>query len=382
MNQLNQEQIANYNKRRQDFDKTRTVDITSPCIAPLNNMYFTTEGQVAPCWLLVGYLDKWSSTRSIRDIWFGEKFNEYRENLKNGIFKEACKVCKQKIEADVWPLAMAYDGYTVKEYPSMMELELSNQCNLECIMCEGRLSSGIRKNRDKLPPLPMIYDDKFVDELREFIPHLEELRFNGGEPFAQKIVYDICMLVAELNPGLKINIATNGTVYNRQVKRILDKCNIHLNISIDSLDKQNYESIRINGDFDTLMENFNIFNEYCRVNNRSLSVMVNPMRNNWWEMSKFVEFTNEHGCHLWYNTIHHPEHLAIWNLSSDQLNNIYETLKFKVEELKSNYNDYINLGNWEKFDHFVNHQIKNWLNKQKQREQETEHKKVIRIISE
>ena len=57
-----------------------------------------------------------------------------------------------------------------------------------------------------------------------------------------------------LNPKLKINIATNGTVYNKQVRTILDKCNIHLNISIDSLDKENYESIRINGDFDELMD--------------------------------------------------------------------------------------------------------------------------------
>lgn len=379
MNQLNQEQIANYNRRRQDFDNTRKIDVSSPCTAPSNNMYFTTEGLVAPCWLLVGHCDTWSPTHSIRDIWTGEKFTEYRNNLKAGIFKSECRVCKQKIEADTWPLAMAYDGYSVKEYPSMMELELSNQCNLECIMCEGRLSNGIRKNRDKLPPLPIIYDDRFVEELREFIPHLEELRFNGGEPFAQKIVYDICMLASELNPGLKINIATNGTVYNRQVRHILDKCNIHLNISIDSLDKKNYESIRINGDFDILMKNFKTFNEYCKTNNRSLSVMVNPMRNNWWEMPKFVEFTNENDCHLWYNTIHHPAHLAIWNLPSVKLNSILETLVPRVIELKKyDENNHAAVGNWQKFDHFVNHQIKNWHNKQIQREKETS-KHVIEI---
>lgn len=369
MTKLSDEMVSVYNTKRQKIDQTRTVDTRSPCIAPLNNMYFTTEGHVAPCWLLVGHLDKWSPEKSIKDIWKGEKFNEYRNNLKNNIFKSQCRVCKQKIEADTWPLAMAYDGFSVKQYPTLMELELSNQCNLECVMCEGRLSSGIRKNRDKLPPLPMIYNDKFVEELKEFIPHLEELRFNGGEPFAQKIVYDICMIVAELNPLLRINIATNGTVYNKQVQEILTKCNIHLNISIDSLDKTNYEVIRINGNFNVLMENFKIFLKYCKDNNRTLSVMVNPMRNNWWEMPDFVEFANVNQVHLWYNTIHHPSHLGIWNLPSSKLQEILTTLKPVVDRLKESSNMYpTGLGNWQKFDHFVNNQISNWYSKQLQRE--------------
>lgn len=368
-NLLTPEEIEQYNQKRRDFDRSRMVNTQSPCLAPLNNMYFTTEGNVAPCWLLVGQLEKWNKNRSIKDIWTGDEFVKYRENLSKGIFEKSCRVCKQKIQADTWPLALAYDGFTVKKFPTLLELELSNQCNLECIMCEGRLSSGIRKNRDKLPALPQIYDDSFVDQLKEFIPHLEELRFNGGEPFAQKIVFDICMLVADLNPKLKINIATNGTVYNKQVRTILDKCNIHLNISIDSLDKENYESIRINGDFDELMDNFQRFRAYCKENNRGLSVMVNPMRNNWWEMPDFVKFTNDNQVNLWYNTIHHPAHLGIWNLPSTELENILANLKPLVLETKpASHDNYVAYGNWEKLDHFVNKQVTNWYNKQLERE--------------
>lgn len=375
MNKLNAEQLEIYYKKRQEFDKNKQVNDLSPCLAPYNNMYFTTEGRVAPCWLLVGHLDTWGPDKSIRDIWFGEKFSSYRKNLKNGIFESECRICKQKIEADTWPLALAYDSFSVKEYPTLLELELSNQCNLECVMCEGRLSSGIRKNRDKLPPLPMIYDSNFVDQLKEFIPHLEELRFNGGEPLAQKIVYDICMLVSDLNPKLKINIATNGTVFNKQVQNILNSCNVHFNISIDSLKKDNYESIRINGNFDELMENFQKFNNYCKNNDRQLSVMVNPMRNNWFEMANFVRFTNENKVFLWYNTIHHPEHLSIWNLSSYELHTIINTLKPQVDELRpSDYSNHVAHGNWEKLNHFVNNQLVNWHSKQIDRE-----KKFIRI---
>ena len=367
MNILSDQEVIAYNNKRMNHDSLKQVNLLSPCSAPFNNMYFTSDGRVSPCWLLVGEVEKWDGTQTILDIWQGPRFRKYRENLKNNIFEGQCNVCRKNIQAEVWPLAMAYDYFSIKDYPTLLELELSNQCNLECIMCEGRLSSGIRKNRDKLPPLPMMYDQSFVEQLREFIPHLEELRFNGGEPFAQKIVYDICMIVADLNPSLRITIATNGTVYNKQVQRILDRCNINLNISIDSLNRENYESIRINGIFDELMENFVKFRDYCHTNNRILSVMVNPMRNNWWEMPDYVDFCNNHRVYLWYNTIHHPEHLSIWSLEKSTLNDIYVSLSEKLSTKDQNDP----FGNLKKCSHFVHNQVKNWYEQSK---------KVINIL--
>lgn len=324
-----------------------------PCNAPFNNMYFTVRGKVSPCWKLPGYCDEWSKDRSISDIWFGDKFQMYRDALKQELFLNRCKECKAEIDNDVWPLAKAYQKYPVRSYPSLIELELSNQCNLECIMCSGTLSSGIRKNREGLPPLPQIYDDSFREQLHEFIPHLVELRFNGGEPLAQKIVLDICEDVIKINPKLKINIATNGTVYNKRVQYLMENCNMHFNISIDSLQKQRYEEIRINGNFDVLMNNFKVFDQYCKDNNRELAVMVNPMRNNWDEMINFYAFSVDRKINLWYNTILYPEHLAIWNLPSIELKKIYEDLSRQIKD--------INVDEHSTTHHLVHNQIKNWL---------------------
>lgn len=325
------------------------------CNAPWNNMYFTVTGRASPCWKLPAFCDAWSEDRSIKDIWTGDKFNQYREALKQNTFLNRCQECKKDIDNNVWPLAKAYQEYSVKEYPTLMELELSNQCNLECTMCSGYLSSGIRKNREKLPPLISPYNQLFVDQLREFVPHLEELRFNGGEPFAQSIVLDICDMVAEVNPKLKINIATNGTVYNKRVKHILENNNIHLNISIDSLDPSRYAEIRINGNFDQLMKNFNTFNEYCKTNDRLLSIMVNPMRNNWQEMIDFVKFTDEYQVELWYNTILYPHNLAIKTLPADELKEVYEGMKAQLNDLPTTAKNY------NTFKHLVENQIAMWL---------------------
>jgi len=336
---------------------TNMYGINGPCNAPWNNMYFTVMGQASPCWKSVGYCDSWSPTRSISDIWNGEKFQEYRDALAKNKFINRCRECEKNINEGVWPLAKAYQNFGINKngYPTVMELELSNQCNLECTMCSGLLSSGIRKNRDKLPPLKQIYDDSFIEQLKEFVPHLVELRFNGGEPFAQKIVLDICDMVAEINPKLKINIATNGTVYNKRVKHILANNNIHLNISIDSLIPERYQSIRVNGNWDQLMDNFNIFYQYCKDNNRELAIMVNPMRDNWQEMVEFVNWTNTLDVSLWFNTILYPTHLALWNLPTDQLLTIVETLETQLKSI-SNLSK-----NYRVIDHFINKQLKTWL---------------------
>jgi molybdenum cofactor biosynthesis enzyme MoaA len=217
------------------------------------------------------------------------------------------------------------------------------------------LSSGIRKNRDKLPPLPMIYDDSFREQLHEFIPHLTELRFNGGEPFAQKIVLDICDDVARINPSLKINVATNGTVINKRVRHIMENNNLHINISIDSLIASRYEEIRINGNFDKLMMNTTKFYQYCKDNNSELSIMVNPMRNNWEEMVHFVEFTHGLNANLWFNTILYPKQYAIWNLPTSELKEIYNTMKDQLTKLDKSLKTY------SVFEHLVEKQIKNWL---------------------
>ncbi len=375
MKKLTSKERKKYNKMRRDFDWRQQPNSDSCCNAPYNNMYFTTQGSVSPCWILPGEVEYWTVDRSINDIWFGEKYNTLRHNLQRGVFVDKCEVCYHNIKNQVWPLAMAYDRFGVNEnkYPTLLELELSNECNLECLMCDGNLSSGIRKNRDKLPKLPMHYNDNFVEQLKEYIPHLEELRFNGGEPFLHKIVYKICMLVSEINPKLQINFATNGLIYNKRVKEILEKCDIRMNISIDGFTKETYEKIRVNSDWETLMKNFKIFWKYLLKKNCAPSVMVNPMRNNWWEMKEAVRFANKYKSNLWYNTVHHPSHLALHNLPIEELKDIHRQLKEDVRELEEENKyytssntprDYLEkrMANIGKFKMFVENQVVGWIN--------------------
>ena len=310
---LSSKVIAEYNLTR-DLNKRKYI-----CYAPFKNIYFNIQGDAAPCWLTFKNPDSYPE-KSIHDIWFGEKYSELRENIKNCDLSGKCSVCNHYIDSGnyITPLAKAYDNeYPEKPYPVMMELELANTCNLECIMCNGKLSSSIRKNREKQEPYHIPYDDAFVHQLEEFLPHLEETRFNGGEPFLNEIYFSIWEKILEVKPGMKVVIATNGTVMNQRVKDLLERGNFDINLSLDSLVKETYHSIRVNAVFEKTMENIDWFQDYCKRKNTTLCILTNPLRENWREMPEFIHFCNERNLPIWFNTIHRPYEHALWTLSSD-----------------------------------------------------------------
>lgn len=351
---LSNSTIAAYNAARQKLSSNHI------CHAPFSNMYFNVHGDCAPCWLTFLDPDHYPQ-KSIREIWFGEKFKSIRDHLQKYDLTNKCNVCLKNLQTGNYTsvLARAYDSNVVQKYPSMMELELANTCNLECVMCIGELSSSIRKNREHLPPLHSPYDENFADQLEEFIPHLKELRFNGGEPFLIPLVYQIFEKIERLQPNLKIVIATNGTILNQKVKRWLNKLNIHINFSLDSLTDVIYEDIRVNAKFSRVMENFMYFKDHAHKENKTMCVMVNPMRNNWHEMPEFIKFVNHHELNIWFNTIHRPAEWAIWSLPGAELKNIFESLT-KVEFKEDIHQSALAKYNLNLYKNLTQVQIKNW----------------------
>jgi MoaA/NifB/PqqE/SkfB family radical SAM enzyme len=272
-------------------------------------------------------------------MWYGLEANRLREYMRRNILPEGCELCCMQFESRNFGglRARAFDSLADETYPEidgrfvprpkMMEFEISNLCNLECTMCNGYFSSLIRKNREGLPPLESPYDESFVKQLEPFIPHLAEAKFLGGEPFLIKTYYQIWDLLIRLNPDVQASITTNGTIMNNRVIDILEKLKVHIIISIDSLEKENYERIRINAKFDRVMDHFRYFKDYAKRKYTTLTFAVCPMQQNWKEMPRFLEFCNEQGVHLFFNTVTHPENVALQTLKRDELAAVVDYLE-------------------------------------------------------
>ncbi|MGI8936849.1 MAG: radical SAM protein [Iamia sp.] len=236
------------------------------CNAGATNMYFSATGRVAPCWADVSASpESWSRDRSIMDIWRGPFFERQRGALAARRFVGPCTTCRDQVLDGVTPLARVYDRVEPEgPGPSTFELELSNLCNFECVMCHGLLSSKIRRNRDKLPPIEPPYDERFVDQLAELLPGTRDLRFSGGEPMMHPVVHRIADRIAEHRPDLTICVSTNGSLANERVWQMLERSSVGLFLSFDSLEAERYESIRVGSDFDVLMANIDAFIDHFR----------------------------------------------------------------------------------------------------------------------
>jgi molybdenum cofactor biosynthesis enzyme MoaA len=348
------------------YNKTRSASNRELfCYAPFKNIYFNINGDAAPCWQSFINPDSYPS-KSISQIWNGGNFEEIRRGIKEFDLSKKCAVCYDNFLKGNYlnVLARAYDNdYPLSNYPSVLELELGNHCNLECIMCNGKLSSSIAVNREKSINTKSPYDLKFVEQIEEYLPYVREVRINGGEPFLNAINFTICDKLLECNKDVKIVIATNGNALNDKSVSLLEKGRFSINLSVDSLVKENYNKIRVNGDFDKMMQNFNFFNDYCIRKKTTLCILTNPMPQNWHEMPDFIRFCNKYNIPIWFNTIQSPVSCALWALPTDELSHIFKELsqvKFKKNILKSNTYHNLNV-----YKNLVFHQIYSWLNESK-----------------
>lgn len=340
--------LAEYNSIR------RARNTTIFCHAAFTNMNFEQNGDATVCCYNRTHVLGNYPRNTLQDMWFGESAEALRRYMKANVLPNGCELCTMQFESRNFGglRARAFDALADRTYrekdsrltsmPKMIEFEISNICNLECTMCNGFFSSSIRRNREELPPLVSPYDAMFVRQLETFIPLLVEAKFLGGEPFLIKRYYEIWDLTIRLNPGIRISITTNGTVLNNRVIDVLDKLNANIIMSIDSFEKGNYERIRKGADFGNVMEHFQWFRDYTNKKKTSLTVAICPMQQNWREIPAVLDFCNERGVYLYFNTVTYPPDHALNALSPEGIAEVVQYLSAKELDARSDVHAYNN----------------------------------------
>jgi len=296
------------------------------CYNPFVNLFFDTSGNAIACCRSHQNVLGTYPQQSVREIWFGKNAEKMRLHMLHNDLSMGCDYCKLQIESNRFhslPSMHPEEFATSKKggFPKIMEFELSNNCNLQCVMCSGRVSSAIRQNREQKEPLPMPYDDGFVEQLIEFIPHLEHAYFFGGEPFLVPIYYKIWDQIIRINPKIKLYAVTNGTVMNEKIKKIIQSTRFNIIVSLDSLVKEKAESIRAGCNFDEVMKNIQVFNN---LTNRKISISHTPMTVNWNETPDIINFCNKINAIINLSYVEGPAKFALWSLMPDKLNEIFD----------------------------------------------------------
>jgi radical SAM protein with 4Fe4S-binding SPASM domain len=312
------------------YNSSRTTkNPSSLCYAPSVNMYFSQDGTVHLCCHNMKYVIGKYPDQSILEIWNSEAAKKVRKDMEEYKLYEGCNICKSDIEMGAFGEVRARHFDSIPRhpfYPTMMEFLLTNTCNLECIMCKGEFSSLIRQNREKLPPLPKPYNDTFIEQLREFIPYLHETRFSGsGEAFLIEDNYKIWEMIIDMNPNCVIMVQTNGMVLNSRIKDLLKRGKFQIGVSLDSLKKDIFETIRPHAKLERVMENIQYFSEYAMTKKIKFSIALCVMRQNWQELPDFIKFANSLSATATFHKVFHPLEYSLKSLSRNKLS---ETINY------------------------------------------------------
>jgi len=132
-------------------------------------------------------------------------------------------------------------------YPIRATIQTTEKCNLNCKMCQIH---GKATNR-KLLSMTKQNLDFCIEKL---FPYLIEVHpTNIGEPLVYEWFDYFCQKTIEY--GVLFDITTNGMLLTEdKIEKILPSL-LDIKISFDGIKKETFENIRINSNFDIVLQN-------------------------------------------------------------------------------------------------------------------------------
>ena len=176
--------------------------------------------------------------------------------------------------------------------PPILEIELTNRCNLACIQC-------LRSRGLKPYKLGEMEFDNYTRILAQF-PHLLKLSLNGfGEPMMHPRFFDIVAYTRRRLPWCKIGIYSNGMLIDEEKANRLMDCGLQeLNISIDAATPETYQRVRRGGKLDVVHANIRRIMDVKRMRRARFPIVgMNfvMLNENEGELVRFVEQAAELG---------------------------------------------------------------------------------------
>jgi len=130
-----------------------------------------------------------------------------------------------------------------KQHPRLIAWEVTRNCNLNCVHCRAAASRGPYEGElDKGECL------RILDQIKEVGSPI--IILTGGEPLLRQDVFEIARYGAE--KGLRMVMATNGTLISREVAQRMKSCGIQrVSISLDGPHAELHDRFRkVDGAFE------------------------------------------------------------------------------------------------------------------------------------
>ena len=192
------------------------------CTLPFIHSHMSAGGTFKPCCNAFGTNSKHTTRNSdyTLESWFnGPEMQQLRQDMQEGRRNDLCTRCWQDEDRSGHSIrtrmnqkfAQLASGPPAIKY---LDLKLTNQCNLQCMMCSPQDSNRIGDEAQQMIqqglPVPINYSDgptntliksPSIDEINRLLPDIKVLKFTGGEPAIQPEVLTVfCLLYTSPSP--------------------------------------------------------------------------------------------------------------------------------------------------------------------------------------
>lgn len=178
----------------------------------------------------------------------------------------------------------------LSEFPIHLLIEPTSICNIRCVMCFQVDKSFAQK--EYMGRMPLDLFNKVIDEASSNSCRAITLA-SRGEPTLNKDLPLMLELIGKKN-FLDVKLNTNATKLTEDICRAILTSGVNeLVYSVDAGTKETYESIRVGGKFDNVVQNIDLFNEIRKSefpNSKTVTRISGVKVNDSQDINQMVEF--------------------------------------------------------------------------------------------
>ncbi len=169
-----------------------------------------------------------------------------------------------------------------------LRISLTERCNLRCTYCMP--PEGVELG----PKSQYMTADEILDIASEFVAMgVTKIRLTGGEPLIRKDFEQILRSLASLN--VELAITSNAVILDKYLDLFKELGVKNLNLSLDSLEMEKFNTITRRNYFDKVMSNIQLFlDEGFRL--KINTVLIKGFNDN--EIVPFIEWTKDKDIHV------------------------------------------------------------------------------------
>lgn len=317
------------------------------CSLPWTGFSNDPDGKVRPCCLYKDYIRDdnddlmYVQTHSMEEIFHSTFMKSLRQQFRDGSRPKECSTCLiderhgHRSKRQIYNRNKPGTDQPIVDFekepriPTEFQMIISNACNLKCRSCSPSHSNLWQAEHKVIwghtsysMPHGQSGDKNGLlwKNRHEWMSSIENLEIVGGEPFYIKQWDEIWeeMIALGVSKTVRMSMSSNALIFaGEKVQHLGENFNhIGLGLSIDGMG-ETYDYLRHPGKWDEVSKNVIHYSDWKRENNiQNVDISISHTigwLNVFW-LPEFKQWLNENtqDFKFWYNTIHHPNHMALW----------------------------------------------------------------------